>query len=210
MTERVAVFGGTFDPIHLGHLAAVQDAADSLSVDRVLFVPNSHPPHKTTVPVSAAGDRVEMVRLSVADNPSFELSLVEFEREGPSYMLDTLRVLRSRLGTGTDLVFLAGCDALPQLHTWHRPGELLDEFNVVIMDRPTGSDVPWEEVERRFPSIRRQVQLVHVAQLEISGEDIRRRVSGGCSIRYLVVPAVERYIHDRGLYRDPLIAPPPS
>ncbi len=205
MTERVAVFGGTFDPIHLGHLAAVQDAADALAMDRVLFVPNSQPPHKTTVPVSSALDRVEMVRLSVADNERFELSLVEFERDGPSYMLDTLRVLRSRLSAGTELSFLAGCDALPQLHTWHRPEELLAEFHVVIMDRPAESDVSWAEVERRFPSIRRQVELVHVAQLDISGEDVRRRVSSGCSIRYLVVPAVERFIYDHALYRDPPI-----
>lgn len=201
MTERVAIFGGTFDPIHLGHLAAVQDAADALSVDRVLFVPNSRPPHKTTVPVSAAEDRVEMVRLSISDNERFELSLVEFERDGPSYMLDTLRVVRTRLGPDSELFFLAGCDALPQLHTWHRPQELLDEFRVVIMDRPTTSEVSWAQIERGFPAIRRQVEIVHVAQLDISGDDIRRRVSTGGSIRYLVVPAVARYIVDHGLYR---------
>jgi nicotinate-nucleotide adenylyltransferase len=201
MSPRIGVFGGTFDPIHIGHLAAVQDAADALHFDRVLFVPNSHPPHKSQSPVSPAGDRVAMVQLSLADNPEFELSMVEFERDGPSYTLDTLQILRERVSPDTELYFLTGCDALAHLHTWHRPHELLEEFHVVIMDRPTGSEVPWSTVEERFPDIRRQVQVVHVAQLEISGEDLRRRVRTGRSIRYYVVPAVERYIRDHGLYR---------
>jgi nicotinate-nucleotide adenylyltransferase len=202
MSERVAVFGGTFDPIHIGHLAAVQDAVDALSIDRVLFVPNSHPPHKATIPVSPAEDRVEMVRLSLTDNEKFVLSLVEFERNGPSYMLDTMRVLSERLGAGTELTFLTGRDALPQLHTWYRPDELLAEVRVVVMDRPTGSKVSWAKIEQRFPRIREQLEFVHVAQLDISGEDLRRRIRSGRSIRYLVVPAVEQYVRDRGLYRE--------
>jgi nicotinate-nucleotide adenylyltransferase len=207
MSRRIGVFGGTFDPIHIGHLAAVQDAADALDLERVLFVPNSRPPHKAQSPVSPAADRVAMVKLSLEDNPEFELSMVEFERDGPSYTLDTMRVLRRQFGPDTELYFLTGCDALGDLHTWHRPQELLDEFRVVIMDRPTGSEVPWSTVEERFPDIRRQVQVVHVAQLEISGADLRCRVRGGRSIRYYVVPAVDRYITDHGLYRD---APDPS
>lgn len=201
MSRRIGVFGGTFDPIHIGHLAAVQDAADALDFDRVLFVPNSRPPHKARSPVSPAGDRVAMVQLSLADNPEFELSMIEFERDGPSYTLDTLRILGDQMGPDTKLYFLTGCDALAHLHTWYRPHDLLDEFRLVIMDRPTGSEVPWSAVEERFPDIRRQVQVVHVAQIEISGEDLRRRVRTGRSIRYYVVPAVERYIRDHGLYR---------
>jgi nicotinate-nucleotide adenylyltransferase len=202
MTARVAVFGGTFDPIHVGHLAAVQDAADTASFDRVLFVPNSHPPHKTHAPVSAAAHRVAMVRLSLENNPRFELSMVEFERDGPSYTLDTLRILRERLGSGTKLFFLTGCDALADLHTWHGPDQLLDEFQVVVMDRPTDGEVPWAAVEAHFPRIRDRIEIVHVAQFEISSEDIRRRVRIGRSIRYHVVPAVEQYIRDHGLYQN--------
>ncbi len=201
MSARVAVFGGTFDPIHIGHLAAVQDAADSLTFERVLFVPNFRPPHKAQVPVSVAEDRVAMVRLSLEGSPNFELSLVEFERDRPSFTLDTMRVLRERFGSGTELYFLTGCDALADLHTWHRPEELVNEFRLVIMDRPTGSEVPWEVVEKRFPHIRSQIDIVHVAQLEISGEDIRRRVRTGRSIRYHVIPAVEHYIRAHALYR---------
>ena len=200
MIGSIAVFGGTFDPIHIGHLAAVQDAADVLHFDRVLFVPNSRPPHKTEAPVSSPEDRVAMVRLSLEDNPRFELCMVEFERSGPSYTLDTLRILKARSGAGGEVAFLTGCDALGQLHSWHQPHELLQEFRVVVMDRPTGNEVPWSSIEQDFPGIRQQVELVHVAQLEISGQDIRRRVAEGRSIRYYVVPAVEHYIREHGLY----------
>ncbi|HEX6506109.1 MAG TPA: nicotinate-nucleotide adenylyltransferase [Chloroflexota bacterium] len=199
MSERVGVFGGTFDPIHIGHLAAAQDAADALDLTRVLFVPNRRPPHKVGLVVSPAKDRLAMVELSIAGNPRFQLSTIEFERDGLSYTLDTLRELR-RHNSGTELIFLTGCDALSQLHTWSRPRELLDEFQIAIMDRPTGKQVSWEAVEERFPAIRHQVEIVHVVQLNISSDEIRRRVTTGHSIKYYVVPAVEEYIVEHGLY----------
>lgn len=198
---RVGVFGGTFDPIHIGHLAAVEDAAHALSLDTVLFVPNRQPPHKAAQLVSPARDRVAMVERAIADNPRFVLSLVEQERSGPSHIVDTMRELRDDLGTKTRLYFLVGCDALGDLHNWYQPQALLDEFHVVVMDRPTGRSIEWREVEVDFPRIREQVQVVHVAQLEISGEDIRRRVREGMPIRYQVLPQVAEYILDRGLYR---------
>ena len=200
-SRRVGVLGGTFDPIHIGHLAAAQDVAHHLSLDRVLFVPNRRPPHKTGQPVSDVADRVEMVRLAVADNPLFELSLVEIERPGLSYTLDTLRELRSSLGANSDLYFLVGCDALPTLHVWHQPETILEEFRMIVMDRPTGTQVDWGEIEARFPRIRSQVQVVHVMQLEVSSREIRERAETGAPIRYYVVPPVERYILERGLYR---------
>lgn len=198
--QAVGVFGGTFDPIHVGHLVAVQDAAWALGLDRVLFVPNRQPPHKGGKQVSAVEDRVAMVKLSVAGNPLFEMSLIELERSGPSYTLDTMRELR-RQRLGDRLFFLVGCDALADLHRWHQAQTLLDEFQVVIMDRPTGQTVDWSSVERYFPRIREQARTVHVAQLEISGEDIRERVRSGRPIRYQVAPAVEEYILERSLYR---------
>jgi nicotinate-nucleotide adenylyltransferase len=198
---RVGVLGGTFDPVHIGHLAAAEDAADHLNLDSVLFIPNRQPPHKATDTVSDVRHRVAMVELAVADNPRFTVSLMELRRSGPSYTIDTLRELRHQLPDGTDLFFLVGCDALSQLHTWHRPDDLLREFNLVIMERPTGTEVDWESIEQRFPDIRRQVQVVDVAELEISGNDIRRRVRQGRPIRYYVLPAVARYIHEHGLYR---------
>jgi nicotinate-nucleotide adenylyltransferase len=199
--ERVGVFGGTFDPIHIGHLAAVEDAASLLGLARVLFVPNRVPPHKLGKTISSSAHRVAMVELSIADNAKFEMSLVELEREGPSYTLHTLRQLRDEWPE-CELLFLAGCDALGALHTWYQPEALLDEFALVIMDRATGSPVDWPSVERRFPHIRERVTVLPVPQLAISADDIRRRVREGRPIKYYVVPLVERYIRSHGLYRE--------
>ena len=204
---RVGVMGGTFDPIHVGHLAATEDAAWHLALERVLFVPNRQPPHKEGRYVSRVEDRLAMVELAVADNPRFTVSHIELERPGPSYTLDTLRELKRRL-PGDDLFFLAGCDALGQLHTWHEPDRLLEEFSLVMMERPTGAAVDWEQVEARFPHILRQVRVVDVAELEISGNDIRRRVAEGRPIRYYVLPAVARYIAEHGLYGAEAAATP--
>jgi nicotinate-nucleotide adenylyltransferase len=114
--------------------------------------------------------------------------------------------LRNQLGTNAQLFFLVGCDALGALHTWHEPEALLSEFRLVVMDRPIETVVDWDTVESRFPGIRSRIEVVHVAELEISGEDIRRRVREGRPIRYYVVPAVEHYIMAHGLYRTPVQA----
>lgn len=210
MTRRIGIFGGTFDPIHVGHLAAVEDAAERLDLERVLFVPNHVPPHKQRQTVSDAEDRVAMVELAIADNTRFEISLIELARPGPSYTLDTLRELRKQFGPDAQLYFLAGCDALGALHTWHEPDALLHEFHVVFMDRPTAEIIDWTAVERRFPGIRDEVTVVDVAELEVSGEDIRRRVRGGRPIRYYVAPPVRRYIEENELYRvhQPMVETP--
>lgn len=200
---RIGVLGGTFDPPHNGHLAAADDVAWKLSLDRVLFLPNRVPPHKQEQRVSDVRHRVAMVELAIAGNGRFALSTAELEREGPSYTLDTLREFRRRWPAGTEVFFLVGCDAVGQLRTWHLPDELLDEFGLVVMERPTGSPVNWQEAERRFPRIRQQVRMVDIAELEISGNDIRRRVAEGAPIRYYVPPAVNRYIRDHGLYGAP-------
>lgn len=196
------MFGGTFDPIHVGHLAAVEDAAQALGLHEVMFVPNRQPPHKAGKIVSPARDRVAMVERAIADNAQFLLSLIEQERDGPSHIVDTLQELQQCLGNSIELVFLVGCDALADLHRWYKPDELLREFTVAVMDRPTGVAIDWSAIEQRFPDIRQQVQVVHVAQLEISGEDVRRRVREHKPIRYHVLPQVANYIFDHGLYLD--------
>lgn len=197
---RIGVLGGTFDPPHIGHLAAAEDVAWKLSLDQVLFVPNRRPPHKQNQQVSAVRDRVAMVELAIAGNSRFALSTSELDREGLSYTIDTLREFREIWPAGTEIFFLVGCDAIHQLHTWHLPDELLEEFGLVVMERPTGDPVDWNAVQGRFPRIREQVRVVDIAELEISGQGIRRRVADGAPIRYYVQPAVERYIRERGLY----------
>jgi nicotinate-nucleotide adenylyltransferase len=196
--ERVGVFGGTFDPIHVGHLAAVEDAADLLGLERVLFVPNRIPPHKLDRQITAAEDRVAMVELAIADNPLFELSLIEIDHDDLSYTLDTMRALAAERPE-SDLVFLAGSDSLRDLHTWHEPDALLGEFSLAFMQRP-GSSLPWPDLESRFPGVRERVELVSVPKLEISSEDIRARVADGRPTRYYLVPDVERYIRTHRLY----------
>lgn len=198
---RVGVFGGTFDPIHIGHLAAADDAAAQLRLERVLFVPNHVPPHKRDRRVSAPADRVAMVELAIADNPRFELSLVEIERDGPSYTLDTMRVLREQL-PDTELLFLAGCDALNDLHTWHEPATLLAEFDLAFLARPDPPSVTWETVHEQFPGIEERIAIVSIPALEISGHAIRRRVRDGRPIRYYVPVDVERYIRVHRLYLE--------
>jgi nicotinate-nucleotide adenylyltransferase len=200
--RQVGVFGGTFDPIHLGHLAAAEDAAARLALDTVLFVPNRIPPHKHHRRVSSAEDRVRMVELAIADNPLFQLSLAELTRDGPSYTLDTMRQLRAELGAEADLCFLTGCDSLSALHTWHHPHELLAEFTLAILDRPTNSPIDWAAVEAHFPDIRRQVRVIPIPLLQVSAEELRLRVHEGRPIRYYVLPAVESYIRQNTLYRS--------
>jgi len=201
VARRVGVFGGTFDPIHIGHLAAAQDAAETLRLDRVFFVPNGRPPHKQSPAVSEVTDRVAMVRSAIADNPLFALSLIEVERPGMSYLLDTLRQFRKELQTGTEMYCLVGCDGLRDLHTWHLPERLLAEFQLVVLDRPSAHAVDWASIEQHFPDIRRQILMVHVVQLQISSEEIRARVAEARSIRYYVPDSVYAYIQQRGLYR---------
>jgi nicotinate-nucleotide adenylyltransferase len=199
--KRVGVFGGTFDPIHIGHLASAEDAAHTLSLDRVLFVPNRQPPHKLDQQVADTAHRVAMVERAIEENPLFEMSPMELKRDGPSYSLDTLRELRTQLGKGTDLYFLIGCDALAEFHTWHEPQALLKEFQIVVMERPTEASVDWAALERHFPSIRQETTVIPVVQLQISSSDIRQRVKEGKPIRYYVPETVRLYIEDHSLYK---------
>ena len=199
--RRVGVFGGTFDPVHFGHLAAAEDAAYLLSLDQVLFVPNRTPPHKPPQRITPVQHRVAMLKMAIEGNPLFLLSTVEIDRPGPSYTLDTMRRLKCECGLETELYFLTGCDSLAQLHTWHEPEQLLEEFQFVILDRPTERDVDWSVVEGHFPLIRSQIEVVHVIQLEISSSDIRQRVAAGRPIRYYVPASVEKYIGEKSLYR---------
>jgi len=202
--RRVGVLGGTFDPVHLGHLITVADVQDQLGLDHVLFVPNREPPHKTDHAVTHFEDRVAMVRLAIASNPTFRLDLTEVERPGLSYAVDTLRALRKRLGGDTELVFILGVDALLELDTWHEPDALLAENHVVAMERPRQDNSRADALDAlatRFPTVRSRVRLVAVRAIELSAGDIRRRVREGRSIRYLVPEPVEAYIRERGLYR---------
>jgi len=203
MTQKIGILGGTFNPVHQGHLILAQDGLEHFGLDRVLFIPCAQPPHKTTEHLVAPEHRLAMLRAVVADDPRFEVSTVELERGGPSFTIETLKVLR-RMHPGDVFYFMIGTDALLELHQWRAIGELLELCEFVTMLRPgfpvehlteerLNLSPPWSRrlLENLFPG--------HAA--DISSTDIRRRVVTGRSIRYLVPDAVARYIAAQGLYR---------
>ena len=196
----VGVFGGTFDPIHLGHLAVAEEVRVRLRLARLLFVPAGQPWLKGDRSISPARHRVEMIRLAIANNPHFELATIEVDKPGPSYTVDTINSLCNQLGAATRLFFLLGSDTLFELPQWKEPWRLVQLCHLVAFTRP-GSDLPslsW--LESAIPGISQHITFVEVPQIDISATEIRRRGSQGGSIRYLVPEAVERYILEQGLY----------
>jgi len=198
---RIGVFGGTFDPIHIAHLRVAEEAAEALTLDRVLFIPSGRPPHRSQ-PVAKPEQRLAMVRLAVADNPRFVVSDLEIKRRGTSYTVDTLAELAAQKPRD-EFYLLLGMDQMLQLSTWHEPVRLLELCRLVAFTRPGASETPgpiYLGPERRALS-RRQFSLVRVSALEISATDIRRRAGRGHSLRYLVPDSVAEYIRKHRLYR---------
>ena len=197
---RVGVFGGTFDPIHLGHLAVARSIQSSLGLDNVIFVPAGQPWLKADTPVSRVKDRVEMLRLALARRRAFELSTIEAERPGPSYTVDTMETLQRQLGSNADLFFLLGSDALMDIAKWKEPQRLIQLCQLVAFARPGFGLPTTEALEAAVPGVSQRVVFVEVPQVNIRATDIRRRIAEGRSIQRLVPRAVERYILEHGLY----------
>jgi nicotinate-nucleotide adenylyltransferase len=202
---RIGILGGSFDPIHVGHLVIAESARDQLRLDRVLFVPAASPPHKPHRTLAPAADRVAMARAAVRGNPAFEVSTIEIRRGGTSYTLDTLLELGAQLPRGTEMHFLVGADSALEIDTWHEVRRVLDLAHFVILPRPGFRLDALERLAnrigpRRVAALRRS--LLDSPILEISSSDIRRRVASGLSIRYLVPEVVRRHIERQGLYRD--------
>jgi nicotinate-nucleotide adenylyltransferase len=196
----VGVFGGTFDPIHVGHLAVAQEAADALGLERVLFVPAGQPPHKPERDVTSPGHRRAMVELAIAGNPRFALEPIEIERSGPSYTADTLEAL-SR--DGTRLTLILSADAFLALHEWHDPERILSLARIAVAPRQGYPASGPEYLAGRFPAFADRVTFLEGPQIRLSATDLRRTAARGRSLRYLVPDAVAAYIDDHGLYRTP-------
>ena len=199
----VGILGGTFDPIHLGHLAIAEEVRETIGLEHMLFVPARTPPHRLQAPAASPEDRFAMVELAVSDNPAFEASPIELEREGPSFSVDTVEELAARartLGQVPDLWFVLSSEAFDLLHTWHEPERLLRAAHVVVVPRAGSAPVGVELVARRFPGFEDRVRFIDGPQLVISGTAIRGRAAAGRSLRYLVPDAVARYIGDHRLY----------
>ncbi len=198
---RVArgVFGGTFDPPHLGHLVLAEAARAELGLSEVVFMPAAQPPHKVGRPITPTAHRVAMVRHAVASHARFALSTLDAEREGPSYTLDTMLRLRERWGDTVTIFFIIGLDSLIDLPGWHQPEKLMQLVNFAVVARP-GYYADMASLERALPGLLDRVIFVPAPLIGISSTAIRERVRAGQSIRYLVPRAVERYIYDKELY----------
>jgi nicotinate-nucleotide adenylyltransferase len=197
----IGILGGTFDPVHLGHLLVAEAARESLRLERVVFMPAGQPWLKAHRVLTPGHHRLRMAELAVADNPAFQASHLEVDRPGPTYTVDTLEVLRAELGPEVRLHFILGQDALLDFHRWKSPERVLELCRLAVVPRPGRQALEWEEIFTRYSLPVGQVTQLTAPQVDISGTDLRRRVTQGRSIRYMVPDAVAAYIREQGLYR---------
>ncbi len=203
--KQVLFFGGSFDPIHHGHLIVARFVAEHRGIARVILVPSASPPHKQHRRLTAPADRLAMCQLAVADEPLFEVTDWEVGRPGPNYTLDTVTHYRQTLDPDNELCWLIGMDSLLELESWHRAAELVDLCTIVTTARPGCAPPDAAALGRRFspPQIARLLQnVVAGPRVDIAGTDIRARVRAGRSIRFLTPDAVCRHITEHGLYRQ--------
>jgi len=217
--KRIGVYGGTFNPIHVGHLRAAEEVAESLELERVIFVPSATPPHKSETPedeIAPAALRLAWTQLAIADNPRFAVDAIEVERGGASFLVDTLRALRERLAPA-ELVFLVGSDAFAEMGAWRAPRELFALAHYAVIVRPPlrgGRLGDWlPEIARadveiasdgrsaRHRTAATRIELVEIAGFEVSASDVRRRLREGRSVRYLLPEPVHQAVLASGAYR---------
>lgn len=196
--------GGTFDPIHYGHLVIAEEVRATLNLDEMIFIPVGQPPHKPGRVITSAQHRLAMLELALASNPHFTISLVEMDRAGLSYLIDTLRILRTQMGTNVELSFVIGWDSLEELHMWYKPQGILEQLDTLVaVGRPgyvDGDEYNNKQLEARLPGITQRLRVVQAPQLSVSSTDLRQRVAQGRPIKYQVPEAVEHYIFEHGLY----------
>lgn len=201
---RVGIFGGTFDPVHIGHLNVAEQCREQGGLDQVWFVPAPRPPQKLDRVITPFGQRVEMIALAIAGHAAFHINEIEKDRPGPSYTVDTLEELTQRY-PGHELSLLAGSDCLPDLPKWRSPVRILELVNLLVTAR-TGWPVMSAEEVRASLSMAVdapvRIQQIEVPLIDLSSTDLRHRAAAGRSLRYLVPRAVECYIHDKKLYRQ--------
>ena len=197
---RLGVFGGTFDPIHNGHLAAAEAARVRIGLDRIMFIPAGRPWFKVDRAVTAGHHRIEMIKAVTGKDPHFEVSDMELRRAGPTYTVDTLARLKSTLDDAVELFLIVGLDALGEVDRWHEPGRILDLATLVGVSRPGAEVLSRQPLENLRHSAADAVMVVSGPLVDISSTEIRRRVRRGISIRCLVPEAVETYIRTHRLY----------
>ncbi len=200
---RLGVLGGTFDPPHVGHLILAEEARGRLGLSKVLFVPAGDPWRKAGQTVSPAGHRLAMARLTVAEDPNFEVSTLEMERQGPSYTADTLEALHQQHRRGLDLYFILGEDALYDLPHWKDPARIIGLARLAVARRPGDEQTSAADLEATVPGLSDRVVPLSMPTIDISSTALRERARAGLSLRYLVPPGVDEYIRRHGLYVPP-------
>lgn len=206
--RRVGLMGGTFDPVHYAHLVVAEEAYAALDLAEMVFVPAGQPPHKPNRVITAARHRLAMLELAIAGNPQFSISLVDLDRPGPSYTVDTLRLLREQLGEQgeqTALYFVIGWDSLEDLLTWYDPAGILRQLSYLVAVRRPGYNEQEgyrDSLEARLPGIKQRLLVVPAPQFDISSTDLRLRVAENRPIKYQVPESVEQYIVKYKLYQQ--------
>lgn len=187
---RIGILGGTFNPIHIGHLILAEEACFKLKLDKLILVPAFMPPHKDTRDVIDAKDRLEMVRLAIEDNPAFEISTYEVDSKKKSYSIDTLKEFRKIYGDEAQLCFITGSDSLKDIFSWKNINDIFKISKFIVANRP---GYPLKDIPK-------EADTVVITPIEVSSEDIRKRLKEGRSIRYLVSEKVRKYILEHNLY----------
>jgi nicotinate-nucleotide adenylyltransferase len=200
LKPKIGVLGGTFDPPHNGHLLIAREAQTQLGLTQVLFAPTRQPPHKNTAEHTAIEHRLEMVRLAIAPYPQFVLSRVDIDRPGPTYTVDTMRLLREQFGKQVELFFIMGMDSLVNIWTWRTPEQLIRVCKLAVFQRP-GFAANLDKLEQKVSGLRERVIFLQSSALDIAASDLQKRVRAGQSITHLVPETVERYITENRLYQ---------
>jgi nicotinate-nucleotide adenylyltransferase len=199
--RRLGIFGGTFDPIHIGHLILAEEAWFHLKLDGVILIPAGDPPHKQNRRLSPVAHRIAMCELAIQGIDHLCVSRIDADRPGPHYTSDMVRLLRDLVGINAELYFLMGMDSLRDLPTWHEAAWLVENCKLVALSRHDVT-LDWERLEAALPGIHHRVIILDMPELEIASHAIQQRVRLSQPIRHQVPPTVEEYIYAHGLYRD--------
>jgi nicotinate-nucleotide adenylyltransferase len=194
------ILGGTFDPIHLGHLVIAREAKHRLNLSKVIFVPSGQPWLKSDREITSPGHRVKMIELAISGIAYYEISTVEIDRPGPSYTVDTLVDLRQKLGKAMGLFWILGWDSLNELPRWHNPAEVVKMCRLAVFPRPGSEPPDLDALMEYVPGIKESTVLLNIKPRDISSTDIRGRVARGLSLEGLVTDSVARYIREQKLY----------
>jgi nicotinate-nucleotide adenylyltransferase len=199
---RVGILGGTFDPVHRGHLEIALRAKEDAGLQRVIFVPASQPRLKSGVPSATAQQRMEMVRLGVEGIDGFEVSDIELRRSGPTLTVETLREMRVELGPDVELVFILGLDVLVRFDEWLEPERVVELARLLAVSRPGYAGFDWAGFYARNPYACGRVECIDTTAIDVSASELRGRLAAGQSVRGLLPEPVERYISKHGLYKN--------